>query len=94
MVANPSVPADPTHLQPEVGTALDYDQDGRTDILLHDVYDTRHNWQVLLARHGGTFEILDTGIARPFPLGHNARPPALTSGSPPKSIASANVPAT
>ncbi len=79
MVANPSVPADPAHLQPEVGTALDYDQDGRTDILLHDVYDTRHNWQVLLARKGGTFEILDTGIARPFPLGHNARPPTLTS---------------
>ncbi len=79
MVANPSVPADPTHLQPEVGTALDYDQDGRTDILLHDVYDTRHNWQVLLARKGGTFEILDTGIARPFPLGHNPRPPVLAS---------------
>jgi RHS repeat-associated protein len=79
VVGNPATPADAAHLQPEVGTALDYDSDGRADILLHDVYDSRHDWQVLRGQGDGSFALLDTGIARPFPLGHNARPPALTS---------------
>jgi hypothetical protein len=79
MVSNPATPSDAAHLQPEVGTALDYDQDNRADILLHDVYDHLNNWQILRGQKDGSFALLDTGIARPFPLGHNAKPPALTS---------------
>lgn len=32
MVANPSGPSDPTTLQPELGTPIDYNQDGRMEI--------------------------------------------------------------
>ncbi len=78
-VANPSAPADPGLLQPELGTALDYDQDGRMDVLLHDVYDSKPNWLVLLAQPDHTFKLLDTGVARPFPLGVSPKPPILTS---------------
>ena len=46
--ADPSGSSDPAGLQPELGTAIDYDQAGRTDILLHDVYGSRANWQVLV----------------------------------------------
>jgi RHS repeat-associated protein len=80
-VLNPTLPADAAHLQPELGTALDYDHDQRTDILLHDVYDTRDTWQVLLARNDKSFELVDTGIARPFPLGQGAVGLTRTKGS-------------
>ena len=72
MVADSTGPADPTLLQAEVGTAIDDDQEGRTDILLHDVSDTRETWQVLPARQGGTFEVQDTQIPRPFPRGQSS----------------------
>jgi len=35
-VADPTGPADPTLIQPELGSVLDYDGDGKRDILLHD----------------------------------------------------------
>src|SRR5262249_11543060 len=60
-------------------TAIDYDQDGRMDILLHDVYGSRDTWQVLLAQPDSTFQVQDTGIARPFPLRSSPPPPTLTS---------------
>jgi hypothetical protein len=79
MVAMPSGPADPASIQPEVGTAIDYDQDGLTDLLLHDVAGVSPNWIVLLAQPGHTFKQHDTGIARPFPLGVSPLAPTLTS---------------
>jgi RHS repeat-associated protein len=77
--ADPSGPADPTLLQPELGSVLDYDGDGRRDLLLHDVHDAIPTWQVLLAQPDRTFKLLDTGIRRPFPLGVAPTPPTLTS---------------
>ena len=79
MVANPSGPADPTMIQPELGTAIDYNQDGLTDVFLHDVWNTSVNWQVLLAQPDRTFKLFDTGIAKPFPLGVAPAVPTLTS---------------
>ncbi len=68
-VQDPQEPADPSQIQPELGTALDYNQDGRMDVLVHDVYGSRNNHIVLLSKAGGSFEEFDTGIQRPFPLG-------------------------
>jgi RHS repeat-associated protein len=62
-------PADPSQIQPELGTAFDYNQDGRMDVLLHDVYGSKNNHIVLLSKADGTFEELDTQLQRPFPLG-------------------------
>jgi hypothetical protein len=45
MVANPTGPADPTLIQPELGTAIDYNQDGLTDVFLHDVWGVSPNWR-------------------------------------------------
>jgi RHS repeat-associated protein len=67
-VQDPEAPSDPTLLQPEVGTSLDYDQDGFTDILLHDVYGNANNHLVLKAKADTTFALVDTNIQRPFPL--------------------------
>ncbi|MCK6587851.1 MAG: type IV secretion protein Rhs, partial [Polyangiaceae bacterium] len=55
-------------LQPELGIVIDYNADGLKDILLYDVYDLLVTWQVLLAKPGGSVELFDTGIRRPFPL--------------------------
>ncbi|MFO0760081.1 MAG: FG-GAP-like repeat-containing protein [Byssovorax sp.] len=56
-------------VQPDYGTPIDYDHDGRTDILVHDVHGTSfsasNNWQVLHATDKRTFEVVDTGIPRP-----------------------------
>src|SRR5262249_49844355 len=79
MVAMPSGPADPTSIQPEIGTAIDYAQDGRTGVLLHDVYGSSDNWIVLFAQPDHTFKQHDTGIPRPFPLGIAPLPPTITS---------------
>ncbi|HZF47194.1 MAG TPA: SpvB/TcaC N-terminal domain-containing protein, partial [Polyangiaceae bacterium] len=79
MVADPIGPADSSSIQPELGTAIDYDQDGRSDVWLHDVYGGSVNETVLLARPDGTFDLHDTGIRRPFPLGSAPKPPELTS---------------
>src|SRR5262249_49950370 len=79
MVASPSGPADPTQIQPELGTAIDYDDDGRADVFVHDVWDASPNWIVLLAQPDHTFEQHDTGIRKPFPLGVTPKVPALTS---------------
>ncbi|XXX72068.1 RHS repeat-associated core domain-containing protein [Sorangium sp. So ce134] len=76
VVADAHGAADPTILQPELGTALDYDQDGRMDVLLHDVHDASDTWLVLLTRPDRTFEVHDTGIRRPFPL--RVPPPGLS----------------
>ncbi|WP_437734434.1 RHS repeat-associated core domain-containing protein [Sorangium sp. So ce1335] len=79
MVADPSGPADPALLQPELGTVLDYDDDGRADILIHDVYGSEVTWHVLLSRPDWTFALHDTGIRRPFPLRATPAPPGLSS---------------
>jgi hypothetical protein len=52
-VASPSGPADPQQIQPDLGTAMDYNGDGRADIFLHDVYGASNTWLVLLAQKGG-----------------------------------------
>ncbi len=66
---DPELLADARLIQPELGTVFDYNQDGRKDVLLHDIYGNRNNHIVLLSREDGTFEELDTGIQRPFPIG-------------------------
>ncbi|KYF61036.1 type IV secretion protein Rhs [Sorangium cellulosum] len=76
VVADAHGPADPTLLQPELGTAIDHDQDGRMDVLLHDVHGATDTWHVLLARPDRSFEVHDTGIRRPFPL--RVPPPGLS----------------
>ncbi|WP_437620613.1 RHS repeat-associated core domain-containing protein [Sorangium sp. So ce1151] len=78
-VADPAGPSDPAILQPEVGTVLDLDDDGRMDVLLHDVYGAELTWHVLLSRPDWTFALHDTGIRRPFPLGVTPAPPSLSS---------------
>ncbi|WP_437605689.1 RHS repeat-associated core domain-containing protein [Sorangium sp. So ce834] len=78
-VADPVGPSDPAMLQPELGTVLDYDDDGRTDVLVHDVYGAEVTWHVLLSRPDWTFALHDTGIRRPFPLGGTPPPPGLSS---------------
>ncbi|MEZ4298873.1 MAG: RHS repeat-associated core domain-containing protein [Polyangiaceae bacterium] len=85
-VANPTAPADPAQIQPELGTVIDYNQDGRQDVLLHDVSGQTTTWRVLLSQpapaagpEGALFAVHDTGVARPFPLGALPEPPALTS---------------
>ena len=66
---DPEVLADPTLLQPELGTVLPYLAEARMGLLLHDVYGNRNNNIVLVSKDDGTFEVIDTGIQRPFPLG-------------------------
>ncbi|WP_437731191.1 RHS repeat-associated core domain-containing protein [Sorangium sp. So ce1335] len=79
MVADPSGPSNSAFLQPELGTVLDYDDDGRADVLLHDVHGAEVTWHVLLSRPDWTFALQDTGIRRPFPLGSTPAPPGLSS---------------
>ncbi|MEZ4300176.1 MAG: FG-GAP-like repeat-containing protein [Polyangiaceae bacterium] len=83
---NPTSSADPSQIQPELGTVIDYDQDGRQDVLLHDVYGQTTTWRVLLSQpapaagpQGALFAVHDTGVARPFPLGEQPQPPSLSS---------------
>ncbi|WP_437480466.1 RHS repeat-associated core domain-containing protein [Sorangium sp. So ce1014] len=78
-VADPAGPSDPALLQPELGTVLDFDDDGRRDVLLHDAYDAKTTWHVVLSRPDRTFALHDTGIRRPFPLGVTPAPPSLSS---------------
>ncbi|WP_437962692.1 RHS repeat-associated core domain-containing protein (plasmid) [Sorangium sp. So ce119] len=78
-VADPIGSSDPATLQPELGTVLDYDDDGRMDVLLHDVYGAEVTWHVLLSRPNWTFALHDTGIRRPFPLKSTPAPPSLSS---------------
>lgn len=56
-------------VQPDYGTPIDYDQDGLTDILVHNVHGTAFKasttWQVLLATPEFSFTPKDTGIPRP-----------------------------
>src|SRR5262249_3681113 len=66
-------------IQPELGTVIDYNQDGRMDVFLHDVYGTSDTWIVLLAQPDHSFKQHDTGIPRPFPLFSSPTPPTLTS---------------
>ncbi|HRI64847.1 MAG TPA: SpvB/TcaC N-terminal domain-containing protein, partial [Polyangium sp.] len=42
VLQNPQGPSDPALLQPELGVAIDYDQNGTTDVLLYDVYGNRN----------------------------------------------------
>ncbi|WP_437811151.1 RHS repeat-associated core domain-containing protein [Sorangium sp. So ce1078] len=76
---DPGGPADPALLQPELGTVLDYNDDGRMDVVLHDVYDAKTTWQVLVSQPDWTFALHDTGIRRPFPLGVTPAPPSLST---------------
>jgi RHS repeat-associated protein len=56
-------------VQPDYGTPIDYNQDGLTDVLVHNVHGTAFNfgttWSVLLATPQHTFTLLDTGVPRP-----------------------------
>ena len=63
--------------QPEHGTPIDYNHDGRVDVLLHDVHGYHGTWKVLLANANETFSWLDTGVAHHFPGG--AKAPGLRS---------------
>ncbi len=66
---DPEGPSDPTLLQPELATAIPFRNNGKTSLLLHDVYGNRNNHVILLPKADETFEEHDTGLARPFPLG-------------------------
>ncbi|MDC3982187.1 RHS repeat-associated core domain-containing protein [Polyangium jinanense] len=79
IVADPEGPSDPSLIQPELGTTIDYNQDGLADVLLHDVHGRLVHETVLLSRPDQTFDLHDTGITRPFPLGAAPPPPMLTS---------------
>ncbi|WP_437738772.1 RHS repeat-associated core domain-containing protein [Sorangium sp. So ce1335] len=79
IIADPPGPSDPALLQPELGTVLDYNDDARADVLLHDVYGAKTTWHVLLSQPDRTFAVHDTGIRRPFPLGVTPAPPALST---------------
>ncbi len=68
-ILDPEGMADPAQIQPELGTAIDFDQDGRMDVLLHDVYGRQGNHIVLRSKPDGTFEEINTQIKRPFPIG-------------------------
>jgi RHS repeat-associated protein len=68
-------------IAPEVGTALDYDQDGRMDVFFHDVHGTYGTWNVLLAQPDHTFKRHDTGIARPLPFGPDSPGISQPNGS-------------
>jgi hypothetical protein len=67
----------PDPVQPQLGTPLDYNHDGRMDMLLYDVYGQSSNWMILLAGPGNDFTLHDSGIIRPYPGG--APPPNLLS---------------
>jgi YD repeat-containing protein len=74
LLAHPITHYDPPlPLQPDRGTPLDYDHNGLADIFLHDVHGQFTTWRVLLAKPDHTFEMLDTGLSRPYPFG--AAPP-------------------
>lgn len=66
----------------ERGTVLDYNQDGRSDFLLHDLNGIHATWHVLRSAGSGGYVDEDTGIAVPFPT-VTPRQPGLraTSGS-------------
>lgn len=78
-VADPDEASDPALLQPELGTVLDYNDDGQMDVFLHDVFGTKTTWHVLLSQPDRTFALHDTGIRRPFPLRGTPTPPGLSS---------------
>ena len=73
-LANPKVSAAhsfeiPTHtdeIQPELGTAIDYNQDGRMDILVHDYYGTWKHWSLLISQPDGSLDWHNTNIERPL----------------------------
>jgi hypothetical protein len=67
-VQNADGPSDPTLLQPELGTSIHFNDDAIGDLLLHDVTGSRANHMVLAGKADLTFELVDTGIRRPFPL--------------------------
>jgi hypothetical protein len=56
-------------VQPDYGTPIDYNHDGLTDVLVHNVHGTAlgfpDTWGVLLATPQHTFELHDTGVPRP-----------------------------
>ncbi|MFT3914548.1 MAG: SpvB/TcaC N-terminal domain-containing protein [Anaeromyxobacteraceae bacterium] len=71
---------------PELGTPIDYNHDGLTDLLLHDIHGQHPNWMVLLTvppspnKPNPTFKPLDTGIPRVFGLGVDT-PPRLAGAT-------------
>jgi len=56
-------------VQPDYGTPIDYNQDGLTDVLVHNVHGTAlgfpDTWGVLLATAQHTFTLQDTKVPRP-----------------------------
>ncbi|HLM74964.1 MAG TPA: SpvB/TcaC N-terminal domain-containing protein, partial [Polyangiaceae bacterium] len=55
--------------QPDRGTILDFNHDGRMYVFLHDVQGQYPTWRVLITQPDLTFAMHNTGIARPFPTG-------------------------
>jgi hypothetical protein len=78
-VQNAEGPSDPTLLQPELGTSIHFNDDAIGDLLLHDVTGSRANHMVLAGKADLTFELVDTGIRRPFPLQQS--PKGLRNGA-------------
>lgn len=58
-----------TEIKPDTGSPIDYNQDGQMDVLLHDVHGQYQSWQVLIAQPDHSFDRVDTGIYRIFPVG-------------------------
>ncbi|MDI1447300.1 RHS repeat-associated core domain-containing protein [Polyangium sp. 6x1] len=53
--------------EPEAATPIDYNDDGRADLLLHDVYGRGPIWKLLIHEPDQSFSLLQTSIDRPFP---------------------------
>jgi hypothetical protein len=78
-VQNADGPSDPTLLQPELGTSIHFNDDAIGDLFLHDTTGSRANHMVLAGKADLTFELVDTGIRRPFPLQQS--PKGLRNGA-------------
>ena len=79
VVQDPVDLADPTLLQPELGTAVDFTGGANTGILLHDVTGSEANHLVLVPNADLSFGVVDTKLRRPFPLG--ATPKGMRSSA-------------
>ncbi len=67
-VQDPEGPSDPTLLQPELGTSIHVNDDAVGDLFLHDTTGSWANHMVLAGKADLTFELVDAGIRRLFPL--------------------------
>ncbi len=68
-VQNPEEQNDPTKLQPELGTALNFAGGLTGGLYLHDVVGSQANHVILLPQSDSSLQRLDTQLPRPFPVG-------------------------